>query len=273
MSLHPAGGGRVHVVIADRQPGRGGRAPPSASTAARRRGPRALRRDGTPGTPGLVSACTSTTIGRCPSIVGTTAEPGDAGAAVGEEQRRRVGHADQPGAGHLEQAEFVGGPEPMLGRPQQPQGVVAIALELQHGVDDVLEHARPGEAAVLGDVADQHDRDVALLGHVDEPLCAARAPGRRCPAANRASGRTRSGSSRSRRARRTVSIDRVEDVRQRRLGVQPEIGPHGVETFGAQPNLLGALLSADVQRRARSRRRAVAAAACSCRCPVRRRAA
>ena len=36
--------------------------------------------------------------------------------------------------------------------------MVALALERQHGVDDVLEHARPGEAAVLGDVTDEHDR-------------------------------------------------------------------------------------------------------------------
>ena len=36
--------------------------------------------------------------------------------------------------------------------------MVALALERQHGVDDVLEHARPGERAVLGDVADEHDR-------------------------------------------------------------------------------------------------------------------
>ena len=42
---------------------------------------------------GSTSACTSTSSGRCPSSTGATTEPGDAGAPVGEEQRRRVGHA------------------------------------------------------------------------------------------------------------------------------------------------------------------------------------
>jgi hypothetical protein len=51
--------------------------------------------------------------------------------------------------------------------------MVAIALELQHGVDDVFEHARAGEPTFLGDVADEHDRRAALLGLVDEALSAA----------------------------------------------------------------------------------------------------
>ena len=47
----------------------------------------------------------------------------------------------RPALGHLEQAELVGRAEAVLDRPQQAQGVVAVALERQHGVDDVLEHA------------------------------------------------------------------------------------------------------------------------------------
>ena len=67
---------------------------------------------------------------------------GDAGAPIGEEQLRRVGHARQAGARHLEQPELVGRAEAVLDGPQQAQGVVALALERQHGVDDVLEQAR-----------------------------------------------------------------------------------------------------------------------------------
>ena len=59
----------------------------------------------------------------------------------------------------------------MLDRPQQPQGVVAVALEGQHGVDHVLEHPGPGQAAVLGDVADQHGGDAARPW----PRCTSRA--------------------------------------------------------------------------------------------------
>src|SRR6056297_2528027 len=52
---------------------------PSTAMSIDRRAPSspsALRRGGTPGTLGVANACTSTTIGRCPSIVGTTADPG-----------------------------------------------------------------------------------------------------------------------------------------------------------------------------------------------------
>ena len=40
---------------------------------------------------------------------------------------------------------------------------VAVALELEHAVDQVLEHARARYGAVLGHVPDQEDRDVVLL--------------------------------------------------------------------------------------------------------------
>jgi len=45
---------------------------------------------------------------------------------------------------------------------------VRVALEVQHGVYDVLEHARAGECAVLGDVADQDQAGAALLGKAGE---------------------------------------------------------------------------------------------------------
>ena len=41
--------------------------------------------------------------------------------------------------------------------------VVALAFEVEHGVDDVLERLGTGEAAVLGDVADEERRDVVAL--------------------------------------------------------------------------------------------------------------
>ena len=38
-----------------------------------------------------------------------------------------------------------------------------LAFEVEHGVDDVLERLRPGEVAVLRDVADEKRRDVLPL--------------------------------------------------------------------------------------------------------------
>jgi hypothetical protein len=41
--------------------------------------------------------------------------------------------------------------------------VAAFALEIEHRVDHVLDHARAGDLAVLGDVADEHDRGARRL--------------------------------------------------------------------------------------------------------------
>ena len=42
--------------------------------------------------------------------------------------------------------------------------MMALAFEIQHGVDDVLERLRPGEAAVFRDVPDEKRRNVLPLG-------------------------------------------------------------------------------------------------------------
>lgn len=48
--------------------------------------------------------------------------------------------------------------------------MVALALEGEDGVDHVLQHARTGEPALLGDVAHEHHGDVAALGLLHEPV-------------------------------------------------------------------------------------------------------
>ena len=83
---------------------------------------------------------------------------------LADEARGRVGDLDQPAAGHLEHAGLVGGAEAVLERAQRAVRPLALALELQHAVDEVLEHARAGQRALLGDVADKQDGDVAGLG-------------------------------------------------------------------------------------------------------------
>jgi hypothetical protein len=82
-----------------------------------------------------------------------------------EEQRRWIGDPLQPALGHREDAELVGGAEAVLDRAHQPEARMRVAFEVEHRVDDVLEHARPGDRAVLGDVPDE-DHDV--------PRCLAR---------------------------------------------------------------------------------------------------
>ena len=73
-----------------------------------------------------------------------------------------------PALVHLEAADLVGRAEPVLQPAHHPQRGVLVALEVQHHVDQVLEHPRAGDLAVLGDVADQHGRDAALLGDRDQ---------------------------------------------------------------------------------------------------------
>ena len=161
----------------------------TATTVARRRPsmPWADRR-GLACSPASTSACTSTSSGRLPSMAGTTTEPGHAGPAVGEEQRAGVGHADEPAVGQLEQAELAGRAEAVLDGPQQPEGVVAVALEGEHGVDDVLEHPGPGQVAVLGDVADEDDGHRPLLRLAGPAGGRTPAPGRPSPGAPGSSG-------------------------------------------------------------------------------------
>jgi hypothetical protein len=66
--------------------------------------------------------------------------------------------------GHGEDAEFIDRAEAVLDRADQAEAGMGVALEIEHGIDDVFEHARPGQRALLGHVADQDDRDAGLLG-------------------------------------------------------------------------------------------------------------
>src|SRR6266540_1760442 len=80
-----------------------------------------------------------------------------------KENRRRVGHAAQALVGHRENAQLVHRPEAVLERADQAKALVRVALEIEHRVHDVLDHARAGDRALLGDVADQHDDGAAPL--------------------------------------------------------------------------------------------------------------
>src|ERR1051326_1571160 len=78
-------------------------------------------------------------------------------------------NADEARPGHLEDRQLVRRAEAVLGRPEHAVLVVAVALELQHAVDQVLEHTRAGDGAVLGHVADEEDRDAGFLRHAQQP--------------------------------------------------------------------------------------------------------
>ena len=104
------------------------------------------------------SAWISTSIGRVPSCVTMTHEPATSVAVLRQKQRRRIGHALQALLRHREHAELVHRAEAVLERADQAEARVRIALEIEHRVDHVLEHARARERAFLGHVADEDDR-------------------------------------------------------------------------------------------------------------------
>ncbi len=116
------------------------------------------------GPPASTSACTSTSIGRVPFERDQHARPRHRLAVRRQEDRARVADALQALLGHREDADLVDRAEAVLDRAHEAKARVRVALEIEHGVDDVLQHARPGERAVLGDVADEHDRRPARLG-------------------------------------------------------------------------------------------------------------
>ncbi len=72
---------------------------------------------------------------------------------------------------HLEDADLARRAEAVLERAQRPVGTLALAFEREHAVDQVLEHPRAGDRALLRHVPDQDHGHAALLR---EPHQAAR---------------------------------------------------------------------------------------------------
>ena len=83
------------------------------------------------------------------------ARAGDGTRVLREKERRGIAHAAQAFFGHGEDAELVHRAKAVLHRAHQAKGGVGIALEVEHRVDDVLEHARAGDRAFLRDMPDE----------------------------------------------------------------------------------------------------------------------
>ena len=177
-----------------------------------------------------------------------TAESGRAELTLGEEQGRRIGHGLQAAAGHLEDAEFAHRAEAVLDRPDHAVRVVALPFEVQHRVHHVLEHLGTGQAAVLGDVADQHRRQVLSLGGEEQLR------GRLADLADRARGRRQlrgvHGLDRvDDQQRRFEPLDFVEDALGARLCQKIERRVADAETLAAALHLVLGLLARAVQDR------------------------
>ena len=173
---------------------------------------------------------------------------------LGQEERRGVGHRLQPGARHLEDAQLRDRAEAVLDRAHDAVVLALLALEVEHGVDDVLERLRPGQAAVLGDVADQEDRDAAALGQEqqlrrDLAHLADAARGR-----GEAARRTRSAPSRppAPRGLRRSTCSRMRSSEVSAIRKRPP--PVDPEPLAAQLDLALGLLAGDVEHGCRRER-------------------
>ena len=171
---------------------------------------------------------------------------GHIGSTVGQEQPAGVVHRPQPVAPHLEQADLVGGAEPVLDHPQHPQGVVAITRQLQDRVHDVLQELRSSQGTILRDVADQQGRHAPGLRLDHQAL----------GAATDLAGRAR-GSGIGLQVNRLYGVH-DEEVGLQTIGVgqdrlhrcvagQPEVVQHGIQSIRPEPDLGGRLLGADQQ--------------------------
>ncbi len=123
--------------------------------------------------------------------------------------------------------------------------VVAIAFELEHAVDEMLEDARAGDRAVLRDVADEDGRDAELLRRAHEP--------RRRLAYLRHRSRRRAD---LRGIQRLHRVDHADvgplglERRQHRfeLGLRQDLDLPGTpQTLGAELDLRDGLLTCDEQ--------------------------
>jgi hypothetical protein len=121
-----------------------------------------------------------------------------------------------------------------------------VALEVEHGVDQMLEHARAGERAFLGDVPDDEARRARALARRHQH-------GGRLPHLADAAGRRAEPVGVQRldgvddRCDGLASRDLVDGDLGRGLGEDQHAGAAEPQAIGAQPHLLGRLLTGDVE--------------------------
>ncbi len=85
-------------------------------------------------------------------------------AMLREKQRRRIVDAFQAFLGHGEHPELIYRAKTVFHRADQAEAGMRVAFEIQHGVHNVLQHARSGQCSLLGHVPDKNNRRAALLG-------------------------------------------------------------------------------------------------------------
>ncbi len=174
--------------------------------------------------------------------------------ALGQKQRRRVRYLGQAFLAHGEDADLVGRTEAVLDRAQDAEAVRPLAFEIEHRVDHVLQHARAGDQAFLGDVADEHQGEAAPLGEPDQLV-------RRRAHLGDGAGRGLERLDEQRLDRidhhefgRVAGGERGGDVADLGRDREPDRGLRDAETFGAEPHLVDRLFARDIDGAVAARR-------------------
>jgi len=167
---------------------------------------------------------------------------------ISEEEFRRVGDSHQAAFERAEHPDLIGGTEPVLGRAEQPEIVVAVTLERQDRVHDVSESLWAGDVALLGDVPDEHHWHPEPLGRRHQTLGAlsylhdaARGRTDRC-VAERLDGVDHA-------QRRPDGVEVDEHVGEGIARREQYLRMQGSDSFGPKPNLASGLLTGHVQAR------------------------
>ena len=127
----------------------------ASSSATRPRSSPIVVRRGIASAERETSAWISTSTGRLPSSVASTAEPGAPTGPLGEERSRRVRDLGEARSPISNTPTSLVEPKRFFTARSTRSACAAVALEVEDGVDQVLEHARAGERALLRHVADQ----------------------------------------------------------------------------------------------------------------------
>ncbi len=102
-------------------------------------------------------------------MVTAIAEPGTLTMRSARNSLGRVGHFDHPVLAHFEHPHLRSSAKAVFHRAQQAVGLVAVAFQVDHRVNDMLEHARPGNNAFLGDMANDEYGHAGILRQVAQP--------------------------------------------------------------------------------------------------------
>ena len=182
----------------------------------------------------------------CPLHAGEDGGAGRGSVALAQKELRRVRHLAKTAAGHLENADLVGGAEAVLYGAEDAEMMTAFALEIQNGIDHVLDDARARDLAVLGDMADEDDGSARLLGIADHRL--RRGAHLRHRSRRRLDGRgpERLHGIEDHQRWRAVGLKRREDVLDAGLGRQRDRSRRDAHALGPEANLRNGLLAGDV---------------------------